>query len=88
MIYYSSLNEVIRYDASHHPNIVCSFIINKKTKYNKKQSMSFLGPKIWSIISAGMKNATSFLEFKKTTENGNQLPVYNTDIVMTYLYQF
>ena len=38
---------------------------NVNTVLYGTETISFLGPKIWSIIPTDMKNATSFFEFKR-----------------------
>ena len=50
-------------------NRYCSRFASKSRNVNTvlygTETISFLGPKIWSIIPTDMKNATSFFEFKR-----------------------
>ena len=45
---------------------------NPKTVRYGIETISFLSPKIWSLISQNMKDSGSLPCFKKTLENGNR----------------
>ena len=41
--------------------------------YHGSESVSYLGPKIWELISPAIRNIDTFSRYKKAIKNGNLL---------------
>ena len=47
-----------------------------KTVYNGKETVSYLGPKIWDLVPSELKEKQSIVAFKNEIKNGNPMTVH------------